>query len=307
LDEHELTAPDGRFELALPKGGERVAFAVDAPGYEPLLVDRPATPDLGDLVLQRAPSFSGRVRDESGAPVPDAVVSCDVCDDSVMTGPDGRFSLSAPPFVAQFSVSARKGRLSASVSASRGPGEVELTLRPATRLYGTVYQKDGTPAAGFPLEGLHADRGDPLTVVTGPDGSYSVEVAPGVYRFMLGEGRSFAGEPLLVVQVAGAEQRLDIGGAPGSGTLTVRVKPERGWALWVVAGDVPSSLPVASELMRSRYAQLVYQPAAERVALLGLPPGRYTLVWSPFHAEAPEGPVIRTVEVPASGEVPLVR
>jgi protocatechuate 3,4-dioxygenase beta subunit len=309
VDEHELSPPDGRFELALSKAGDRVVFAVDAPGYEPLLVDRPAAPELGDLVLKRAPSFSGLVRDESGAPVPDAMVSCDVCDDSAMSGPDGRFTLSAPPFVAQFTVSASKGRLSASESVPRGGSGavVELTLRPATRLYGRVYQKDGTPAAGIALEGVHTDRGDPITVVTGQDGSYSVNVAPGTYRFALGEGRSFAGEPLLVAQVGGAEMRLDIGGVPGTGALTVLVKPERGRALWVVAGEVPASPPVAAELMRSRYAQLIYQPQSERVTLLGLPPGRYTLVWAHFHADTPEGPVVRAVEVPTSGEVSLLR
>ena len=69
LDEHDVTSPDGRFEVALAVAGDRLIVSVDAPGYEPLMVDRPVTPDLGDLVMQRAPTLTGLVRDESGSPV----------------------------------------------------------------------------------------------------------------------------------------------------------------------------------------------------------------------------------------------
>jgi hypothetical protein len=307
LDEHDISTPDGRFEVSLPVAGEQVMVSVDAPGYEPMMVERPVAPDLGDLVLQRAPSLSGLVRDEGGSPVPDAVVTCEVCDESVLSGPDGRFSISSPPYVVQFSVSARKGRLSATETLSRGNnGSLVLTLRPATRVSGTVYLPGGQPAAGFQLDGVNTERGDAVVVVTGPDGQYSVDMAPGSYRFMLGADREFAGEPALLVRVEGATMGLDFGAAPGSGSITVVVKPERGKALWVVAGDSP---PVNSplELMRSRYAQMVYQPRSERVTLQGLPPGRYTVVWASFHAETPEGPMVRTVEIPGAQEVSMVR
>jgi protocatechuate 3,4-dioxygenase beta subunit len=308
LDQHEVSSPDGRFEVSLPVVGERVIVSVDAPGFEPLMADRPVAPDLGDLVMQRAPSLGGVVRDESGSPIPDAVVTCEVCDESVLSGPDGRFSLSSPPYVVQFSVSARKGRLSATQTLSQGSrGPVELTLRPATHVTGSVYLPSGQPAAGFQLEGVNTERGEPVVVVTGPDGQYSVDLAPGTYRFMLGADREFAGEPALLVRVDGAAMRLDVGAAPGTGSLTVQIRPERGKALWVVAGDVPVVGSPPSELMRSRYAQMIYQPRTERVTLQGLPPGRYTVVWANFHAESPEGPVVRTVDVPGSQEVSLMR
>jgi len=41
------------------------------------------------------------------------------------------------------------------------------------------------------------------------------------------------------------------------------------------------------------------------VTLQGLPPGRYTLVWGHFHVDTEEGPVVRTVDVPASADVVL--
>ncbi|QRK05634.1 carboxypeptidase regulatory-like domain-containing protein [Archangium violaceum] len=307
LDEHDVTSQDGRFEVALPTAGDRVIVSVEAAGFEPLMVDKPAQPnDLGDLVLVRAPSVTGLVRDEGGGPVADAVVGCDACEDSVMTGPDGRFTLPSPPFVAKFSVTARKGRLSASASASReGPRTVELVLKPATRLSGTVYRPDGTPAAGFQLEGVHADRGEPISIVTGPDGRYSVDVAPGHYRFALGVAREFSGEPALLVQVEGGEKRLDIGPAPGTASLTVQLKSERGKALWVIAGDMGAVGNPPKELIRARYGQLLYQPRGERITLQGFPPGRYTLVWSNFHTDTEDGPVVRTVDLPTSGDVVL--
>jgi protocatechuate 3,4-dioxygenase beta subunit len=307
LDEHDVSSTDGRFEVALPLAGDRVIVSVEAAGFEPLMVDKPARPELGDLVLERAPTVTGRVRDEGGGPVADAVVSCDACEDSVMTGPDGHFVLPSPPFVAKFNVSARKGKLSASAPASREgtPTPVELVLKPATRLYGTVYQEDGRPAAGFPLEGVNSDRGEPLSIVTGPDGRYSVDVSPGHYRFALGQMREFSGEPALLVQVAGGEQRLDLGPAPGTASLTVQLKPAQGRALWVLSGDLGGVGNLPKELMRTRYGQLLYQPRGERVTLQGLPPGRYTLVWGHFHVDTEEGPVVRTVDVPSSADVVL--
>jgi protocatechuate 3,4-dioxygenase beta subunit len=307
LDEHDVTSADGRFEVALPTVGERVIVSVEAPGFEPLMVDRPTQPgDLGDLVLERAPSVTGLVRDEGGGPVADAVVGCDACEDSVLTGPDGRFTLPSPSFVAKFTVSARKGRLSASAPASReGSRAVELVLKPATRLYGAVYGAQGTPAAGVRLEGINADRGEPISIVTGPDGRYSVDVAAGHYRFALGMAREFSGEPALLVQVGGGEMKLDFGPAPGTAAVTVRLKPERGHALWVIAGDVGAVSNPQKDLSRVGYGQLLYQPLGERVTLQGLPPGRYTLVWSNFHTDLTDGPVVRTVQLPTSEDVVL--
>ncbi len=309
LDEHDVSTPDGRFEVRLPVAGDRVIVSVDAPGFEPLMVDKPVVPDLGDLVLERAPSVTGVVRQEGSGPVADAVVTCDACEVSVMTGPDGRFTLPSPPFVTQFTASARKGRLSATVEVTReqGMSGVELVLRPATRLYGTVYRPDGTPAAGFQLEGLNSERSDTLSIVTGPDGRYSVDVAPGNYRFALGMAREFSGEPALIIEVGGTETRLDVGPGPGMAPLTVRLNPERGRALWVIAGDVGPVGNPPRELMRAKYAQFLYQPSGDVVTLHGLRPGRYTLVWANYHMEEPEGPMVRVVNVPSSGEVVLSR
>ncbi|MFP2895598.1 carboxypeptidase regulatory-like domain-containing protein [Corallococcus sp. 4LFB] len=173
VDEHDVNSPDGRFELPLSTAGDRLIVAVDASGYEPQVVDRPSSPpDMGDIVLVKAPSVSGRVRDASGGPVPDAVVTCDVCDGSVLSGPDGTFSLASPPFVPRFTVSARKGKVSGTQEVPRGStAQVELTLKPATHLTGRVYLANGQPAAGAQVEGLNADRSETVSLITGADGA----------------------------------------------------------------------------------------------------------------------------------------
>ncbi|AGC46173.1 hypothetical protein MYSTI_04884 [Myxococcus stipitatus DSM 14675] len=308
MDEHVVDSPDGRFELPLSTMGDRVIFAVDASGYEPLTVDRPASPDLGDLTLERLPTVTGRVRDMNGAPVADAVVSCEICDESVMSGPDGRFTLVAPPYVAEYAVSARKGRLSATETLTRGAQtSVELTLKQATRLSGRVFLSGGVPAAGVEVQAMSGDRSSPVHIVTGPDGGYSVEVSPGNYRFLLNTGREANGEQALIAQVEGSEMRLDLGPAPGTASLSIQLKtPERGKALWLVAGEVAVAASAsAQELLRSRWAQLVYQPTSEQVVVTGLRPGRYTLVWGAFHVQTPGGPEVRVVDVPSRGDVTL--
>ncbi|HET9450108.1 MAG TPA: carboxypeptidase regulatory-like domain-containing protein, partial [Aggregicoccus sp.] len=306
LDEHEVSSADGRFEVALPRAGDRIIVSVEAVGFEPLMVERPASPDLGVLTLRRAPTVSGVVRDGAGAPVAEAVVSCDVCEDSVLSGSDGAFLLPRPPFVPQYTVTARKGRLHASERLTRAQdAALSLTLQPATRLWGTAYRADGRPAVGVELEGLDLERGAPVQVVTGPDGRYSVELAPGHYRFALEPGGEFSGMPLQLVHVRGAELRLDLGPAPGSASLEVRLQPQRGWALWLLPGQVAVTGNPPKELMQVALGQLVYQPRTEQLTLRGLAPGRYTLVWAPFHVPAPEGPRVRTVDVPSSGEVVL--
>jgi hypothetical protein len=184
---------------------------------------------------------------------------------------------------------------------------VELTLRPATHLTGLVYLPDGKPAAGIEVEGLNADRSEPVSLITGADGRYSADLSPGNYRFAVGLGRDFTGQPAIVVQVEGTDMTLNLGPVPGTGSVTAVIKPERGKALWVVGGELPGVGNPPSELMRSRWAQLVYQPMSERVVLQGLPSGRYTLVWGNFHVETPgRGPVVRVVDVPSRGEVSLL-
>jgi len=308
VDDHEVDSSDGRFELALPATEERVIFSVESPGYEPLMVDRAVSPDLGDLELKKAPSFSGVVRDEAGSPVADAVVGCEQCEQSTLSAADGRFTLSNPPFLKTFTVTARKGRRTASAQVPGSGSSIELTLKAGTRVTGVAYLPDGRPASGVEIQGIAADSAEPVAVVTGADGTYTLEVPAGTYRFALSSPGMRQGDALAVISRVQAETtRLDFGPAPGTSSVTVRVAPQRGYALWLVRGTLPGAGNPPLELLRADYAQLVYQPQADRVTFMGLQPGAYTLVWASFHAESSGGPTVVPLSVPSQPEVSLVR
>ncbi len=312
VDEYEVNASDGRFEVALP-GSEvdRVTLVIDAPGYEPAMENRPNTPDLGDFSLKHSAQVTGLVRDESGAAVPDAVVSCDTCEQSVMTGTDGRFVLSKPALQRDFTVVAKKGRRTATKSAAADASQgLELILRNGVQLSGHAYLPDGRPAAGVELAGVNDDRAEPISVVTNEDGTYAMEVPPGMYRFVMatpGFGTVATDPPALITEVRGTQAQLDFGPVPGLASISVRVRPTAGFALWLVRGTVPAVGNPPLELLRSPYAQMVYQPRVEQITFGGLQPGQYTLIWASFHAESAGGPIIAPVTVPAQAEITLIR
>jgi hypothetical protein len=307
VDGHEVVSSDGSFEVSLPATDDRVVVTIESPGFQPLTTDRPNTPDLGEFDLKRTPQVTGVVRDEGGGGVADAIVSCDSCEQSVMTGADGRFSLSRPPYQHEFHLVAKKGRRTATkVVVGDAAQGLELTLKPGVMLTGTAWLAEGRPAGGVEISGLHVDRSEPVSVVTNADGTYSMEVAPGVYRFSLagpGVPRISADPLAYVVEVGSATNRLDFGPVPGTGSLSVTLRPQRGYALWLVRGDVAGVGNPPMELMRSAWGQMLYQPMVERVTFTGLPPGRYTLVWSSFHAASEAGPILRRVDVPGTFEI----
>ncbi len=185
-------------------------------------------------------------------------------------------------------------------------------LQPAATVSGAVYRNDGTPAAGVEIAGVQSERSETVSAVTGPDGRYTVELAPGSYRFVV-SASTFGGAgvaldpPAVITDVGDQGGELDFGPAPGTAQLAVHVAPQRGYALWLVRGELPGVGNPPLELLRASCAQLVYQPRQERVTFTGLCPGRYTLVWASFHAESSGGPVTQTIDVPSSSEVSLVR
>jgi hypothetical protein len=305
IDDHEVTSPDGTFEVPLSSTPDHVLVSIDAPGYEPMIADRPNKPDLGDFDLTRAPQITGVVKDDKGAGVVDAVVSCDTCEQSVLSGSDGKFSIGKPPYTREFVVSAKKGRRGASKTITgEPPASLELVLRPGVKVSGTAYMPNGQPAAGLEIGGVNTDRGETVSVVTNGDGTYSMEVSPGIYRFMLTLPPVMSEEPpAIITEISGTEQRLDFGPVPGLASLNVQVPIEPGYALWLVRGEVSGVANPPMELLHASWAQLIYQPLVEHVTLGGLMPGRYTLIWASFHATMPNGPKVMPIDVPAQGEV----
>lgn len=306
VDDREVDSADGRFELPLQSIGERVICSVEATGYEPTTVDREGTQELGDIALKRSALVSGTVRDEQGQVVSDAVVSCDMCDQEAMSGADGRYTLARPTSVLDLVIVARKGALSGSAQVDlRKTQDAEIVLKPRTKVTGTVYREDGTPAAGEMVEAIGMEQVDGINFVTGRDGRFSTEIPAGHYRFSVGDARMYGPEPVLLIEISGREQVLDLGPSPGSSALSFHVRPEGGYALWVVRGQVPVPRN-PYDLNQASWAQFIYQPNTERVTLTGFPPGRYTVVWTSFHSYTPgDPPKVRVVDVPARGEIDL--
>ncbi len=311
VDEFEVTSSDGRFELALPASDDRVVVTVEAPGFTPLTENRPTTPDLGDFELKRAPRVTGVVREEGGGPVSDAVVTCDSCEQSVLTGAEGEFSLGRPPLQKEFKLVAKKGRRTATRAVTEGSAQgVELVLKPGVQVSGTAWLPDGRPAAGVEISGVHADRSETVSVVTNADGTYAMEIPAGIYRFIVanpGFEHTAQDPPAFITEVAGSQARVDFGPVPGLGTVTARIAPQPGYALWLLKGVVSAVGNPPTELLRSSWAQVLYQPRTDRVTFGGLQAGHYSLVWGSFHANTPTAPIIVPVDVPSTGEVSLVQ
>jgi Carboxypeptidase regulatory-like domain len=306
VDDQFVDSADGRFELALPATEDRVIFSVTSPGYEAMVVDRPNSPDLGDLELERAEAITGVVTDENGQRVADAVVGCDVCEQSVTSAPDGRFTMAGPSFVKEFVITARKGKRSALRNVAAGVSYVELQLSPAVKLSGTVWLADGRVGAGVEIQGAHAESSDAMSAVTGPDGKYSAEVSRGAWRFQVhrpGAGVSEQ-QTVLIAGLQAADERLDFGPSPGTASMRVALKPQRGWGLWLVQGGVEGLASPPLELLKAKSAQLIFQPTVNVVTFQGLTPGAYTLVWGSLHEANP--PVVMRVQVPQQPEVSLL-
>lgn len=309
IDDQELTSSDGSFEVPLETEAGRVFAVVDAPGYQPHMIDAPADQtDLGTITLTHEAQADGVVVDDSGAPVEGAVVSCDVCDGQVTSDAQGHFALAVPTHLSSFVVMAQKGSLSGTVRTSAAEARsIEVRIRHGVRVTGHVYLENGQPAAGVEVEAVNLDRADAETIVTMQDGSYAVELAEGSYRITLPmASRPFAGVPGLFARFTGDAMTFDIGPSPGAGSLTVHLRPQPSYALWLVKGVVTSLPNPPMELFRSAYAQMVYQPRSETVTLTGIPPGRYTVIYARFHMQSDTGPVMRVVDVPGTSEIDLI-
>lgn len=307
VDDHDIDSVDGTFEVPLLAMDGRVVFSVEAQGFEPQGLERPDAPELGVIQLKRAERFSGVVREENGQPVQDAVVTCDMCEETVLTGADGRFTMSRPGLVMEYSVSARKAGLSGTMDVT-GPRTlpVEITLRPSTKVSGAVYQPNGQPAVGAEVEAISLQSNEPITFVTGAQGEYSVELPTGQYRFSTGEDRMFSSSPILLARISGTAQRLDIGAAPGTSTLTFTFAPEAGHALWVVRGTAAPGATFPAQLNHTEWGQLLYQPRGTVATLSGFAPGRYTVVYGHFYShDVGSPPRTVTVDVPSTREVSL--
>lgn len=310
LDDQHVDAADGRFELPLPEVDGKVIFTVQARGFEPRAVELPASPDLGDISLVPSARVTGVVKDDAGQPVAQAVITCNSCDEAGSSGPDGRFTLAVPFADGSTELTARRWNMEGTVKLAEGQREAQITLKGATQLSGIVYDDEGRPTEGKEVAVLSTERGTAFMFVSGPKGAYRMELAQGVYRFMVGgfvPGGSIemSGRQMLLREVKGKQMTLDLGPASGTSMLTVRLNPRPGHALWVVKGDVGPLANAQEALGNAADARLIYEPGTDRVVVPGLAPGRYTVVWGGYHLDVPGGPRVVKVELPLREELVL--
>lgn len=195
-ERHWTTDGRGEFSGSAPPEGVLLAQAAGfAPAAEPLrgtgstrTVTLRLKPAPADATAE--PPLAGRVVDDAGAPVPEAVVTLGVTrrprdgasllPAPVVTDAQGRFRFEAvPPQVGW--AQARAGELlSERIGVEAGQAEVLLTVRPGGVLAGRVLHADGRPATAFALQLQRLRRGDPARTlsVVDPDGRWEVRGLP---------------------------------------------------------------------------------------------------------------------------------
>lgn len=248
---------DGSF--ALPAAGGTFPLTVSGPGFVELTktvtIEEGKDTDVGTITVTAGRSISGRVLDANGTPIAKATVAAGdlltgggaelyIKDESINaqdteTDEHGRFVMQGFG-QGPVTIVAGKGELGRSASLRVPAGTdsvtVDLVLAPTTKLEGTV-TKSGAPLADTviianPIGALASN----FFVTTGPDGAFTLDtLAPGAYVVypMVGGGGSRPKDMYTrkVELVLGKTTRVDIDATPGSVTLSVSVKTDKGAAI----------------------------------------------------------------------------
>jgi RNA polymerase sigma factor (sigma-70 family) len=309
------SAADGSFLAEdLPPG---TIFGIEAtlPGYflaanrDELRVElRSGGVEEKVVKLRRGSAIAGIVRDENGAPVPCARVSCGSAafwSPLVTAGADGAYRISpvAPGRTLLFAVAEgrhlpgypvppwqaiQSGNLPPEISVDvPASGEVrkDLVLRPAGAVEGLVVDGAGRPVAGARVALAVPSSHVPGAVVSGADGAFRFEsLSPGdaiVLEATGTRGARGASEALRVAEgetVRGVRIALAAGASLSGTVRCADGGPARGVVLRLVTGSVDLSKPWQQNEWQIRNAATVPVAADGAFHAAGLAPGTYTLL-----------------------------
>ncbi|HEU4405248.1 MAG TPA: carboxypeptidase regulatory-like domain-containing protein [Polyangiaceae bacterium] len=282
----QATTTDVLGSFALQGVPGQQAFRLVAEQGEMLVVSAPLTmPSAGALenlvlTLARARLLRGHVSDEEGAPVAEATLTVEALPwpgRSAASGPDGAFEMARVPHDAPAVLVSARGFVSARVPlaprGAEGPEALDVTLRRAPELKGTVLDPEGKPVAGATV-----------LACEGKDGGRAASDEQGGFRLpassegcpVVAQHDEFAPSEPVVAQPGGRGLSLRLG--PG-GAIAGVVVDEGGAPVATFSVGVESFTPATGEhsfSIRSGPSR-PFQDSSGAFTVDRLAPGSYVL------------------------------
>jgi protocatechuate 3,4-dioxygenase beta subunit len=232
----KLVEDDESFTLDLQPG--EIMLKIEASGYQEatqqVMVTAGKTEEV-TIFTDRGRVVSGRISDEEGAPVADAMVTANEIDGFTSSDNEGAYTITLPNTPVTFGVQI-EGYIEKELELPAGSDDqrLDIVLSRGKRARGRVVTHDGVPVAGAQV--MATGDGSPQTARTGEDGAFLVQgLGDGLYVFRA-ERDDLASEPLTNVDPAAGEIVLRMKPSAGAGAVHGRVKgfSEGGWMFGVV-------------------------------------------------------------------------
>ncbi|MGW2330159.1 MFS transporter [Streptomyces sp. NPDC001700] len=210
-----VTGRDGGYTVTAP-GGASVVLIGSAPGHQPqaatLLVSD--VPVLCDLRLAGGGGLTGAVRAEGGGPLAGATATATGADGEVAgsatADEKGEFALpelGSGTYTLTLSADGHRPHATQVELTAGEPVRVDVSLRPAARVGGTVRDQGGRPLEDARVALLDASGDVVGQCVTGTDGAFGFEGLTGEHYTVVASGYAPATKPVTVGGAASSDAR----------------------------------------------------------------------------------------------------